>query len=123
MNSRNYFVNMKKIFVLFTALLLLISACSSEKASIKPAPLLDAETLFKQAEEKMKKKYYEEARQILETIKTQDITRKYAALAELRIGDTYFKKIHIMRLLLNTKNSLTHTRTTNTHHTHNTNWL
>jgi outer membrane protein assembly factor BamD len=82
---------MKKIFVLFTALLL-ISACSSEKASIKTAPLLDAETLFKQAQEKMKAKYYEEARKILETIKTQDISKKYTALAELRIGDTYFEE-------------------------------
>lgn len=82
---------MRKIFVSFM-ILLLISACSSEKASIKPAPLLDAETLFKQAEEKIKIKYYEEARQILETIKKQDISRKYAALAELRIGDTYFEE-------------------------------
>ncbi len=81
----------KKIFLLFV-ILLISSACSSKKAAVKPAPAFDGEAAFKQVNEKIKGRYYEEAREALEKIKAQDTSGKYAALAQIRIGDTYFEE-------------------------------
>ncbi len=83
-------MNMKKIFIPLIVLLL-VSACSSGKATIKQAPLFEAEAVFKQANDKIKEGYYEDARNLLERIKVQDTSGEYAPLAEIRIGDTYYK--------------------------------
>lgn len=82
---------MKKIFISFIVLSF-VFACSSEKAAVKNTPLFEAEAVFKQANDKIKKGYYEEGREILENIKAQDTSGKYAALAQVRIGDSYFKE-------------------------------
>ncbi len=81
---------MRKIFISFIALLF-VFACSSDKA-VKKTPPFEAETVFKEADEKIKKGLYEEARSALETIKTQDASGKYAPLTQIRIGDTYFEE-------------------------------
>ncbi len=81
----------KKHFLFFIVLLFCVS-CSSDKAAVKKAPVFDAETVFKDADEKVKKGLYEEARSVLETIKTQDSSGKYAPLAQIRKGDTYFEE-------------------------------
>jgi outer membrane protein assembly factor BamD len=80
----------KKYFLPLIILLLFAFACS-KKATIK-APPFEAEAVFKQANEKIEKGDYEEAREILETIKAQDTSGRYATLAKIRIGDTYFKE-------------------------------
>jgi len=80
-----------KYFLPLIILLLFAFACS-KKAAIKEKPLFEADAVFKQANEKIEKGYYEEAREILETIKAQDTSGRYATLAKIRIGDTYFKE-------------------------------
>lgn len=80
----------KKIFLLFI-ILLLGSACSSKKTAVKPAAF-EAEAAFREVNEKIKGRYYKEAREALENIKTQDTSGRYAALAQIRIGDTYFEE-------------------------------
>lgn len=82
---------MKKIFIPLIVLLFLF-ACSSKKLEVKKTPLFEGEVIFKQANDKIKEGYYEEAREMLESIKAQDTSRKYAALAQVRIGDAYFKE-------------------------------
>jgi outer membrane protein assembly factor BamD len=82
---------MKKIFIPFIVLLF-VFACSSKKDAIKKTPLFEAEAIFKQVNDKIKKGSYEDARKILEGIKAQDTSGKYATLAQIRIGDTYFKE-------------------------------
>jgi len=82
---------MKKIFIPFIVILF-VFACSSKKEMVKKTPPFDAESVFKQADEKMEKGFYEEAIEMLESIKAQDSSGKYATLAQIRIGDTYFKE-------------------------------
>lgn len=81
----------RKIFSLIMALFI-ISACSSNKAIVKNTGIFDAEAYLKQANEKIEKRYYEDARKILEDIKIQDTSGKFAALAQIRTGDTYFEE-------------------------------
>jgi outer membrane protein assembly factor BamD len=80
----------KRLFLPFIILLFCL-ACSSDKAVVRDLPF-DAGLAFKQANEKIKKRDYEAAREILEDIKAQDTSQKYAALAQIRIGDTYFEE-------------------------------
>ncbi len=40
----------------------------------------------------IKDRYFEESREILETIKAKDASQKYATLAKIRIADTYFEE-------------------------------
>lgn len=81
-----------KKYLLPFIILFICSACSSEKAEVKKTPLFEAEAVFKQANDKIKEGDYEDARQILESIKAQDTSGKYAVLAQIRIGDTYFEE-------------------------------
>lgn len=81
----------KKYFLPFIILVLCFS-CSSKKAAVKETPFFEAEAVFKQANDKIKEGDYENARQILENIKAQDASGEYTALAQIRIGDTYFKE-------------------------------
>ncbi|MBI4699537.1 MAG: outer membrane protein assembly factor BamD, partial [Nitrospirae bacterium] len=91
---------MKKIFndnrmlkniLLALVILPLCIACSSDKAELKKTPALEAEAYFTKANDKIKSGYYEEAREILQSIKTHDASGQYSALAQVRIGDTYFE--------------------------------
>jgi len=74
-------------------LIVLVSflACSSDKSAKKGIDF-DPEATFNQANEKIKKGDYEEAREILATIKAKDTSGQYAPLAQVRIGDTYFEE-------------------------------
>ena len=72
--------------------MLLIFGCSSKKDMVKKTPALEAESVFEQANEKIDKGYYDEARNLLETIKVQDTSGKYATLAQVRIADSYYKE-------------------------------
>ena len=81
----------KKYLVLFIVLLLL-SACSSDKSAQKKTSIFEAESVFNEANEKIKKGFYENAREILQNIKVQDTSGKYAPLAQIRIGDSYFEE-------------------------------
>ncbi|MBI4686637.1 MAG: outer membrane protein assembly factor BamD [Nitrospirae bacterium] len=85
---------MRKISILLIALSVISFACSSQKAATKPSNniIFDAEAALKQTNEKIEKGYYEEARQALEDIKTKDTSGKYAALSQIRIGDSYFEE-------------------------------
>jgi len=93
MNNTVYKKYLTAVRQVFLPLIILLSvfACS-KKAVIKEKPLFEAEAVFKQANEKMEKGDYEKAREILETIKAQDTSGRYATLAKIRIGDTYFKE-------------------------------
>lgn len=71
--------------------MLLVLACSSDRSAKKPL-LLEPEGAFKEANEKIRKKDYEAAREILEDIKARDASKQYAPLAQIRIGDTYFEE-------------------------------
>lgn len=68
-----------------------VLSCSTDKTAMKEEPLLIPEESFNKANELIKEKKYEEARVILETIKTKDTSQNYAILARLRIADTYFE--------------------------------
>ncbi len=81
-----------KKYFLFCIIMLFCFACSSDKTAVKKTPAFEAETVFKDADGKIKKGLYEEARSALDTIKTQDSSGKYAPLAQIRKGDAYFEE-------------------------------
>ncbi len=70
--------------------LLLVFSCS--KKVTKPEEAFDAEKVFATANEQMGRKEYEEARTSFLEIKSRDLTKKYAPLAQLRIADTYIQE-------------------------------
>ena len=78
-----------KIFLSLIPLLLLF-ACSSNK-TVKETDVFEPDAAFKKANDLIKRKYYNDAREILEGIKSRDASQKYAALAKIRIADTYFE--------------------------------
>jgi outer membrane protein assembly factor BamD len=90
-NRCKYTRSGRKIIILFL-LLLLFPACSSKKDAIKKTSPFDPVAAFQEANEKVKKRRFEEAREILETIRRKDISGEYAKVAQIRIGDTYFKE-------------------------------
>ncbi len=79
-------------FIILLMALLIISACSSKKDTIKKNQPFDPVTLLKEANDEIDKKNFEDARVKLGKIKSRDATRKYSALAQIRIADTYFKE-------------------------------
>jgi len=81
--------SLKKILITLIALTL-VFACS-KKDAVKKTSLFEAESVFQQANDKIKKGRYEDAREILESIITQDTSGKFSPLARIRIGDTYFE--------------------------------
>lgn len=77
------------LFVIFLSIS--ISACSYFNASVKDEPAFDPEASLQKANELIKEGYYEDAREILETIKAKDATQKYSIVAKLRIADSYYE--------------------------------
>jgi outer membrane protein assembly factor BamD len=77
------------IFFLYLTVLLFVPACSTYKEAMKE--VFEPEASFRQANDLIKEEEYEDAREILETIKAKDASQKYAILARLRIADTYFE--------------------------------
>lgn len=79
---------MRKIALIILAGLIALS-CS--KKVPPPVPFV-AENVFAEANEKLKKKDYEEARKLFEEIKLKDTENAFAPLAQLRIADSYVQE-------------------------------
>jgi len=84
------YISYLKGILLLIIMLVSLLACSSDK-SVKKSINFEPEATFNQANEKIKKGDYEEAREILAVIKAKDTSGQYAPLAQVRIGDTYFE--------------------------------
>ncbi len=78
-------------YFLYLIMFLFVLSCSTDKTAMKEDPLFVPEESFNKANELIKEKKFEEARGVLETIKTKDTSQNYAILARLRIADTYFE--------------------------------
>lgn len=78
-------------YFLYLIMFLSVLSCSTDKTAMQEEPLFVPEESFNKANELIKEKKYEEARGILETVKTKDTSQNYAILARLRIADTYFE--------------------------------
>lgn len=77
----------------YIALLLLsltVFACSTDGKSVKGEETVAPEESLRKANELIKDGFYEDARKILETIKSGSASQQYALLARLRIADSYF---------------------------------
>lgn len=79
-----------KIILLHILIIIFVSGCASDKKELKENETFNAEDAFKKANELIEKKDYEEARKVLEEIRTKDSSQQYAPVAKLRIADTYF---------------------------------
>jgi outer membrane protein assembly factor BamD len=80
-----------KIFLLHLIIFTFIYGCASDQTELKENQPFNAEDSFKKANDLIEKKDYEEARKILEEIRTRDSSQQYAVVAKLRIADTYFE--------------------------------
>lgn len=76
--------------LLYLIMFLSVLSCSTDKTAMKEEPLFIPEESFNKANELIREEKYEEARELLETIKTKDTSQNYAIIAGLRIADTYF---------------------------------
>jgi len=86
---------MRKFFILFILMtvlsaFLLLAGCG--KKAVKPDEAYDAEKFLTNADNLVSKKEYEQARKILLEVKNRDSQKKYGALAELKIADSYIKE-------------------------------
>lgn len=84
-------LNTVRKILLHFIIVLFIFGCSSNKTAIKDGPFKPEESL-KKANELIDRGDYDEAKAILEEVKAKDASQQYAALAKLRIADTYFEK-------------------------------
>ena len=75
----------------FTFILFLLFFFNSCATTEKETPVFDPEVSLNEATEKMKEGYYEEAREILQTIIAKDASQQYALIAKLKIADSYFE--------------------------------
>jgi outer membrane protein assembly factor BamD len=86
---------MSKIPILFISIsvmfALLISAGCGKK-EVKPEEAYDAEKFLTNADNLVSKKEYAEARKVLLEVKNRDSQKKYGAIAELKIADSYIKE-------------------------------
>jgi outer membrane protein assembly factor BamD len=78
-------------YLLYFIIFLAVLSCSTDKTAMKEEPLFIPEESFNKANELIKEGKHEEAREILENIKTKDTSQNFAILARLRIADTYFE--------------------------------
>ncbi|MBI5675688.1 MAG: outer membrane protein assembly factor BamD [Nitrospirae bacterium] len=92
MPEKQQYNNILKQLLASLFVMVFFFACSSKKAVIKDTSLYDAGARFEEVNEKIKKKDYEKAREILADVKARDTSKEYAALAQIRIGDTYFEE-------------------------------
>ncbi len=82
---------MKIIFSILFFLILFIVSCSG-KPAVKPEGPFNPEKALAKANEQIDKKDYEEARTTLLEIKNRDLSKKFAALAQLKTADSYVKE-------------------------------
>jgi len=74
------------------AALFFVFACSG-KAPVKTSVAeFNPESSFEKANKLIDEKEYEKARELLLEVKSRDLTKKYAPLAQLRIADAYVKE-------------------------------
>jgi len=71
------------------AFFVFLAAAALSCAEKAPPQPFKAEEAFREANEKLKAKDYEEARRLFEEIKLKDTENVYAPLAQLRIADSY----------------------------------
>lgn len=90
-NKSGSSVSTKISFLFVISFSILISACSYFTSSVKDEPVFDPEASLQKANALIKEGYYEDAREILETIKAKDATQKYSIIAKLRIADSYYE--------------------------------
>jgi outer membrane protein assembly factor BamD len=90
MNVLDFTMRNKKYFLLILLILFLFS-CSGKQA-VKPEEMFDPEKAFAKANEEMEKKYFEEARAAFYEIKSRDMSKKFAPLAQLKIADSYVRE-------------------------------
>lgn len=76
-------------YFLYLIVCLSVMACATDKTAVKE-PAFVPEESFAKANELISRGNYEEARKILETVKSKDSSQEYALLARIRIADTYF---------------------------------
>ena len=85
---------MRKIFIIFIYMTvlsaLLLVGCG--KKAVKPDEAYDAEKFLTKADTLVSNKEYDEARKVLLEVKNRDSQKKYGALAELKIADSYIKE-------------------------------
>lgn len=79
----------KKCLLVLLAVLL-FTGCSFFREAIKEKPF-NAEESFEEANKLMDEGFHEKAREIYGEVLAKDPSRKYNALAQVRIGDTYFE--------------------------------
>lgn len=78
---------MKKIFFVIILSIIMAGCASSKKAEEGPR---DPAILYKEAEEKLKKGDYEEARQSLKKVMERDAEKSYSPIAQIRTADSYY---------------------------------
>ena len=79
------------IFSIIIVFLLFITSCSS-KPAVKPSEQFDPEKAFATANVQLEKKEYEQARAAFLDIKSRDMTKKFAPLAQLKIAESYVRE-------------------------------
>lgn len=80
-----------RVAVFFIVFLVIVFSCA-KKPEIKLSADSEFEDAFEKANKYIEKKQYEDARDLLNKVKTYDTTNKYAPLAQLRIADSYLKE-------------------------------
>jgi len=73
---------------LFSAVLIFAYSCASDKSAKEPA--FQPEVSMAEAKKQIDEGFYEEARKILEDVRSKDTSQHYAILAMIRIADTYY---------------------------------
>jgi len=79
-------VYMRRIWFIII-LFFIIAGCASTKKAESPR---EPAVLYKEAEEKLKRGSYEEARQSLQKVMERDVEKEYSPIAQIRIGDSYY---------------------------------
>ena len=86
---------MRKIslfFILVSVLLVAVFISGCGKKEVKPEVAYDPEKYLTNADTLVTEKNYDEARKVLLEVKNRDSQKKYGALAQLKIADTYVKE-------------------------------
>ncbi len=84
-------INFTVKYFLPLILFLAVSSCSYFRTAAMESSVFEPEASLEKANQLIKEGYYEDARKILEDIKAKDASQKYAAMATLRIADTYYE--------------------------------
>jgi outer membrane protein assembly factor BamD len=81
------------MFIISVSVLLgIIFLAGCGKKEVKPEEAYDPEKYLANADTMVGKKNYDEARKVLLEVKNRDSQKKYGALAQLKIADTYIKE-------------------------------